>query len=329
MYLQSTFEFALILGTDKFQKLLKRATESDMLMPSSGEDEYVDTSLVSKGLTIIYRDKQYKKKVKLLVNLNILLDGSEPDQGSADKLIRKLEKRIDSYFCSKYTLDDFNLNRMILVTNIDVNVRDNVTAYIKVLQRVGKIKGFSPLYDNSICDDFSYCLDGNSNGIEFMICDLVGLLHAREAISVSKELKAIAKKAEGLLRAEVRLVEPRAIRKYTDEVHTSDQAAELCSKVQEIFLDTFTRVIPFGDFHKKDKTVEIIKQNVSNSTIKRRMLRLVELIPEKKSLLLAQKALNYRHVDDVMKAFTDIKVAPVTISKRYNIKKLDNLYHYL
>jgi hypothetical protein len=33
------------------------------------------------------------------------------------------------------------------------------------------------------------------------------------------------------------------------------------------------------------------------------MLRLVELIPDKKSLLLAQKALNYRRIDKVMNAF--------------------------
>jgi len=55
----------------------------------------------------------------------------------------------------------------------------------------------------------------------------------------------------------------------------------------------------------------------------------VGLIPEKKSLLLAQKALNCRRIDKVMKAFFDIEVAPVTISKRHGIKKLHNLYNYL
>jgi len=59
------------------------------------------------------------------------------------------------------------------------------------------------------------------------------------------------------------------------------------------------------------------------------MLRLVGLLPDKKSLLLAQKALNYRRIDKVMKAFFDIEVVPVTISKRHEIKKLENLYNYL
>ena len=60
-----------------------------------------------------------------------------------------------------------------------------------------------------------------------------------------------------------------------------------------------------------------------------KMLWLIGLVPEKKSLLLAQKALNYRRIDKVMKAFFDIELAPVTISKRQDVKKLDNLYNYL
>jgi len=47
------------------------------------------------------------------------------------------------------------------------------------------------------------------------------------------------------------------------------------------------RVVPFGNFYKKDKAMEIVKAKVLDITIRRRMLRLLELVPEKKSLLLA------------------------------------------
>jgi len=87
--------------------------------------------------------------------------------------------------------------------------------------------------------------------------------------------------------------------------------------------------VPFGNFYKKAKAEEIIRSKVKDDTIRRRMLKLVGLISEKKSLLLAQKALNYRRIDKVMKAFFDIEVSPVTISKRHDINKLDNLYNYL
>lgn len=53
------------------------------------EGEYVDQSLEEKGITVIYRDSQYKKKIKLIVNMGRLLNGYKFD---ADKVTRKLNK---------------------------------------------------------------------------------------------------------------------------------------------------------------------------------------------------------------------------------------------
>jgi len=121
----------------------------------------------------------------------------------------------------------------------------------------------------------------------------------------------------------------KTIRVYTDETSTSKQIKDLFEKSEKIFLDTFLRIIPFGDYYKKDKAVELIRNQVSDIRLRRRMLRLLELVPEKKSLLLAQKAMNYRRVDDVMEMFAYIEVSPVTISKRQNCKHLKSLYKYL
>lgn len=89
------------------------------------------------------------------------------------------------------------------------------------------------------------------------------------------------------------------------------------------------RIVPFGDFVKMDKAKEIIRVKVSDVRMRRRCLRLLELIPEKRSLLIAQKALNYRRTDEVMEAFFSSDVAPVTISKRSETKKLDNIYKFM
>lgn len=107
------------------------------------------------------------------------------------------------------------------------------------------------------------------------------------------------------------------------------QIVELTEKYQDIFLDIFTRIIPFGDFYKKDKTEEFIRRGVEDSTLRRKMLRLVALIPEKKSLYLAQKAMDCRNMEKVMEAFAKIHLSPVTISKRQDVKHLENLYIYL
>ena len=213
---------------------------------------------------------------------------------------------------------------------VDVRSNEKVSAYLKVLRRIGKVKGFSPSRDSSLDDDVSLCLDGNSNGIKFMLYDLEALLgEGTSDVCSNIGQKYIPEDCEGLLRAEVRLTNPKAIRGYTNKSSVSKQISDLHDNRQQIFLETFMRIIPFGNFYKKNKTEEIIRAKVKDATIRRRMLRLVELIPGKKSLLLAQKALNYRRIDKVMKVFFDIEVAPITISKRHDIKKLDNLYEYL
>ena len=126
----------------------------------------------------------------------------------------------------------------------------------------------------------------------------------------------------------MRLTKPKAIRAYTDADNVCGQIMGLIKDRQQIFLDTFARGVPFGDFHKKDTATKIIRREVSDNIMRRRMLRLLALIPEKKSLHLAQKELNCRNVEKVMEAFSKIGLAPVTISKRHEVKHLNSLYSY-
>jgi len=144
-----------------------------------------------------------------------------------------------------------------------------------------------------------------------------------------KTLKSVSQQVGSILRAEVRLTKPKAIRSYTDSDSVSGQIVELSENQQRIFLDTFARVVPYGAFHKKDTALEIIRSEVKDSIMRRRMLRLLALIPEKKSLHLAQKAMNCRDVEKVMEAFAQINLSPVTLSKRHDVKHLENLYCYL
>ena len=325
MYLNYVFDLSMVLDNENFHKLLSRiCSQAEYL----NDNKYIDQALSSKGIVVTYQDKQYKKKVQITINSSIMLDGGDLD---SDKLIHKLERCVHDYFGLKYNLNDFNLKRMILMADIDVSSREKVSAYIKVLQRIGKVKGFSPLSYDCLDDNIGFCLDGNSNGIQFLIYDLKGLLtgQCRKTGTNHKKLKSIIENSEGVLRVEVRLTQPKTVRAYTDETDTSKQLAVLLENSRDIFLATFVRVIPFGAFHKKDTAIEIIQREVKNMTLRRRMLQLVALVPEKKSLLLAQKALNYRRIDDVMETFAKINVSPITISKRHDVKHLKCLYSYI
>lgn len=238
---------------------------------------------------------------------------------------------ISDYFDFKYRIDDFVLSGMTLSTDINVQSHEKVSAYLKVLKRISRVKGFSPVSCECFGESRSFCLEGNSNGIAFLLYDLGEMCRKQlgKADGDRKKLKEMIEKSEETIRAEVRLTKLKAIRMYTDASNVFGQMKELSEKRQDIFLDIFTRVVPFGNFYKKDKAEEIIRSEIKDSTLRRKMLRLVALIPEKKSLHLAQKAMNCRNIEKVMDAFTKINLSPVTISKRQNIKHLKNIYEYL
>jgi len=337
-----TFELSLILDTKKeFNELLSEAYEKAKKKHRVYEDDdiYHDDSLAKKGIKIeyhgnVYRKKNYKKKIKFIVNPSKVLGGDDlelwkPNKANISELLERLELYIEDYFDSEYELNDFTLTRVDFTVNIKTGGKDDVAAYIEVLRKLGKVKGFSQKYDKYFDDDWydknlSFDLEGNSNGIEFTAYDKQGALAKK-----SKEKAARIKAAEGILRIEVRLTKQKAIKKYTEETGVAKQIRDLSKRSKEIFLETFTRVIPYGNFFKKQHAVEIIMENVPKKKQREKMLRLLELIPMKKSLLLAQKEMNDRNIDKIMAMFAEINLSPVTISKRPKVKHLRNLYEFL
>lgn len=237
MYINQIFELSMVLDSKRFHQVFKHAYNKDGHMENR-EGEYIDQSLEEKGITVIYRDSQYKKKIKLIVNIGRLLNGCEFD---ADKITRKLNKRIGEYFGFRYKLDDFILSGMRLVMDINVGTHDAVLAYLKVLRRISKVKGFSPVSYECFEDVDSFCLDGNSNGIEFMIYDLEGLYRKqfREGDIGRKRFKELVKESEGILRSEVWLVQTKEVRAYAGEEDIFSQIINLSEKRQDIFLEIF------------------------------------------------------------------------------------------
>lgn len=319
MNMNQVVELSTVLDNEHFQKIFARSYTGEYCIDEDG-GEYIDHSLSNRGITVIYRDSQYKKKICLIVNTYLLLD----DVSDTDKLVRKLNKRIAEYFDYKYHLKDFVLSGMNFIVDIDVDTSANVQAYLKIFKRIGKVKGFSPVSYECFDDNSSFCLNGNSNAIDFLLYDLADAVMCQHRDSSQKRLKFI----KGVIRSEVSLTKPKAIRAFTDAEDVAGQIEELLKNSQDIFMDTFTRIIPFGDFYKKDKAAALVRKEVSDSIMRRRMLRLLVLIPEKKSVHLAQKAMNCRNIEKVMAAFAKINLSPVTISKRQDVKYLENIYAY-
>ena len=327
MYINQVLELFMELDRDRFQKVLNRIYKKAGYLEGDNE-EYIDQSMASRGITVIYRNSQYKKKIKLIIEPRLVSDSKLSD---TDRLIRKLDKRINEYLDFKYRLDDLVLSGVTLAADIDVHRHENVSAYLKVLRRIGRVKGYSPADYDCFENVDSFCLDGISNSITFWIYDLEGLIRdwLRNEDINQKKLKSIHRESEGIIRAEVRLTKPKAVRVYTDAADAYGQIAELSQKSQSVFMDVFANIIPFGDYYKKGEAVELIRSEVKDCTLRRKMLQLVALIPEKKSLYLAQKAMNCRDIEKVMEEFAKINLSPVTVSKRHDVQHLTNLYSYL
>ena len=326
MYVNQIFELSMTLNNEDFGNVFEEVYVEDYWGEES--EEYVDQTFSEEGLLVVYYNKQYKKKVKLIVDPAIMTKGAF---GNTDKFCCKLDKQIKEYFDNQYRMDDFTLSGMRLSLDINVESRENVKNYLKVLRRIGKVKGFSPSEYENLDEKQSFCLDGNSNAIDFLIYDLEQVVAEQMELSEinRKERNEMIEKTNGILRAEVHLKKPKAIRAYTNELVIADQMAELSKRSSAIFFDTFARVIPYGDFYKKDAATEILRKEVLDSTTRRKMLRLLVLIPEKKSLHLAQKELRSKDIEIVTKRFAEINLSPVTISKRHDKKYLKNLYDFI
>jgi hypothetical protein len=292
---------------------------------------HIDHALKDKGITIKYCDDMYKKKVKLIVNPTVLLGGDDvkklwkPNKDNTYKLLKKLDKYIDDYFYSEFNINDFKLARIDFTINISLRDNNVVAAYIKVLQKIGKVKLFSPRFDNNdrADDDFneadSFDLEGNSNGVGFAV-------YGKDSQLISKKDK---RRAVGILRIEVRLTKSKAVRNATKETVTAKQIMDLALNSREIFLTTFTYIVPYGDYYPKKQAIKTVEASDIKKNQKERMIKLIELIPKRKSMLLAQKDLKIRDFDKLLLLFAKLDVSPVTIPKSVKYKYLKSLYSFL
>lgn len=301
-------------------------------------DVRVDDALASEGIMIEYHNCDFRKMIKLRVNPSEVLGGSDlklwkPSDRNIEALIEKLSEHIDDYFESNYALNDLMLSRVEFTANLNVG-KEAVPAYIDLLHKIGKVKGYSPKYSKfdyatgKIKKEYSFDMVGNTNGIEFTAYD-------KEADLNGKGKKDKAKKAKGILRVEVRLKKRKAVQKALQEFNdpdaltTEEQIALVSKKCKEIFGTTFVVIVPYGDFYRLKDAEQLVGASDLKAKRKDKMMHLLRALPKKKSLYLALKALNIRNKDEVLLWFAKLNVSPITISKREKVKYLPNIYSFL
>ena len=341
-----TFELTLETTSKDFNYLLSHAYKmakknGNRLGHSTrhtSNDVRVDDALAPYGITVEYHNCDYRKMVKFRINPSEVLGGNDlhlwkPDKKATKTMIKLLDSYIFDYLNCCYELNDLMLTRVEFTANLDVG-KKNVPAYINIMHKIGKVKKFSNKYSkfdfasDKINKIHSFDLEGNTNGIAFTVYD-------KEADLKKKGKENKAKKAEGILRIEVRLKKRKAVKQVIhnftdkDDLTTKQQIKLMAKNSREIFLATFVDIVPYGDFYRLKDAERFVTNSDFKKHQKDKMLRLLRLIPEKKSLYLAMKELNVRNANDVLMWFAKLNLSPITISKRANVDFLRNLYSYL
>lgn len=307
MKLDAAIELTIEPSKELFVTLFSMARTSKV-----SEDDYTDNSLGSKGMQVTYHDSQYRKKIQIKFILSKLQSKSD-DTGT---LMRKIGKRLCKYFGRRLEQLDFTLSSMVVSADLAVGQQETVEAYMTVLRRIGNVKGYTLDCDCRIGGTPTFLhWSGNSN--------------SKDLILLNKRCFSESKADSGILQARVYLLKNKAVRTYCSEASTPMQIARCIELSKDIFLDTFAQIVPSGSYFKKETAVKHIRQAVGNINLRQKMIRLLELIPEKKSLLRAQKAMTYRKPQHLLLRFAKIDLSPITISKRQKISSLGNLYTFL
>lgn len=259
MHINPVFELTRVVDGEEFQRLFTQVQET--LDPGNG-DEYVDRSLSHKGLTVVYRKSQYKKKVRLVINTSVMMGEGELDPWDA---LQKLNRRIRKYFGGELSLEAFTAVGVTMTADLPIGDPTRISAYLRVLRRLGKVKHFSPVSYACFSARNSFCLEGNSNDTIFMVYDLRSVLEKQ----LGKEAVPFLNRARDVLRVEIRLTSARAVRTTCGKDEVEEQLLFLYEHSREIFMGVFRKIIPYGDNYKKGTAVEIIRREVRDPRLRR------------------------------------------------------------
>jgi hypothetical protein len=326
-------ELTLNVDQNTLNEIMEDRSSSYLATLHSDSRIYLDDCLIDDGLGFELHDKR-KKKVRLLVNPSMLIGHKsttelwQPDEKSTSKLISKLERRVDDYFDSNFELKDFKLSKICFTA--DVHLPDSKTAesYIRVLHKIGMVKNFLRVqYGKKGCGaskDHAFVLMGKSNGIVFAAYTSKSRSSHFGGEPIWKPL--ILDQNRNSLRFDVLLKTQKAIRAFTYYDYAQDRITDLADTIDKPFKTVFQSIIPYGEFHKLPAAIKIVEKEIENKSLKAKMIKLMTLIKEKKSLLMAQREMFDRNIESIMNEFRKIDLSPVTISKRQEESQLGCLY---
>ena len=285
------------------------------------------------GIRVYIREEKIKAYIGFIISLNCVkgeykaIDLIKPNE--IDEAIDLANARIRLRFGPGFSLEEMSLCRVDLCVNIDVDSRENVSEYIKLLNKTHSSKAYklsaSPYY--GVENEFKAT---SYNGSEISI-------YNKEA-GLSSRKNSEAPDAEGILRIEYRIKRKGEINfmtcRYTDS--NIGIIKYLANNSEKIIKSIMSKLVLNADYYKPSVLQQALEANVRTNILKRRMLRLWELTSELSSLYLAKQHLkkednnvDARYCTLMLKEFEKLNVNVVTLDDDSHLNRLPSLFRYM
>lgn len=307
--------------------------------------EYITNALKDEGFTEIRLlkksvDKKYNypyMQISILLNPTKLL-GRDIVELTEEKDIplisEKFNKRIDDIHVLLPRFLGWTVNRIDYAKNIKV---ENVDKYIELFQRADKPKNFVEMYDKEnhrqVQKEGSYYIFSYVNNKKKKKEEPNVIINFYDKFDERlKNAKNIVPSAKNILRLEIQCSKTKTDyikEKYGWETkYLVNYLKEELSN--EIISYYYKNTIGAGDYYSLTKAKELINNSSHQTRTKEILVDILERINSAKSIWKVREKNIYPKEDfnRYLRLIRALEVNPVTIPRRWNIEKLDNIYKF-
>lgn len=288
-----------------------------------------------KGIRVVIKKTKLGGYLKFIISLNDLLGTDDKlsliDPHHIQEALNSADTMLTGEFGEGFSINDMELSRVDYCINVNVGSSENVRAYINLLYRCDKRKGYKVI--GLECPDFDstkgYTARNDIAGTEISFYDKQKQLEQRQYDD--------SERASGILRIELRLTKSKAVKERTEGcINNHERIAYCIGNSRREILGVVRQLIPDGDYYTMKEARAIVRKSVKSQKLRERMLEMLKLTKKLGSIRLAKKEIRdkdpkikHEYFNMMMEEFENIGVNPVVLDKKSGVSTLPNLFTFL
>ena len=316
------------------KSLYEKAKGRFGICSNENEDEHYAGIFQGKGIRVILKRTKISGYYDFIISLNNLLGTEEnfrlirPE--NLQLALDTAEEMLVGEFGEEFSINNLVLYRVDQCINLNVGTSENVREYIYLLYRSEMKKGYKVLSGNSSDFDVnnSYTVRNIDEGLEVSFYDKKKELEQRNCE---------ADNAEGTLRVELRILRRKALERQTPNCATNRDRIECCMRASRSKIVGIAHMLLLdADYYPYKKACGMVKKQVANKKLRKRMLDMLKLTKKEFSVRKAKEKLfelhpklKHEYYNMMIEKFESIGVNVVTLDKDNEVKSLPSLFEYL